>query len=171
MSRLFFVSCSSIGALEAATRAIEVYEGAQMPLVTDETDVQSLPDNEETEVDDTDIPDEEPDLADTIFRALTWGPLGKSYCDAFMEFLKLELGGGYLPVPTLAARLNLSIGQVQARFSKLSARLGRVATASQRAAHSKTALTMMFDIAYTAANTEYRLTAAGRQAVVRYLAR
>ena len=174
MSRLFLVSCSSIGALEAATRAIDAYEGGLAPLMTDETEIESLPDIGPVEVDDTgkdDVPDAEGDLEDTIFRALAWAPLGKSYSDAFTQLLAPRQGDGYLPVPTLAAKLNLSVGQVQARLSKLSARLGRVATDSQRAANPKTALTMMFDIAHTATNTEYRLTAAGRKAVVRYMTR
>lgn len=176
MTRTFLVSCSSLGALEAATRAIDAYESFhQVPALTAEMSIDEIPDylgNEKADVDDhgaDDVPDPEPDLADTIFRALTWGPLGQSYSNVFTEFLKTRPDNGYLSVPKLAAHLNLSVGQMQARFSKLSGRLGRVATAEQRAAHAKTALTMMFDIAYTATNTEYRLTKAGRQAVGRYL--
>jgi hypothetical protein len=76
-----------------------------------------------------------------------------------------------LPLEALAGQLKLYISQVQARFSKLSARLKRVATPAELADHRKTALGLLVETAYAAETTSHRLTPAGRAAVRRYLGR
>ncbi len=77
----------------------------------------------------------------------------------------------YLPLDALADKLKLSVAQVQARFSKLSGRLKRVATEAELVDHRKTPLGLLVDVAYAADTTSYRLTPAGRAAVRQYLGR
>lgn len=153
----FFLGCSSIGALEAASRAAEEYEQGQAGLN------QILAEPLEPEA-------AEPDGTDTIYRALTWGPLGLSYTALLTAWYDTP-PNAYLPLDALAERLKLSIAQVQARFSKLSARLRRVATADELVDHPKTALGLLVEVAYSADTTSYRLTPAGRAAVRQYLGR
>jgi hypothetical protein len=153
---LYFLGCRSIGALEAAGRAAEEFER--------QTNTQQIP----TEPLDTEAA--EPDGTDTIYRALTWGPLGVSYTAMLSAWYDTPRNA-YLPLDALAAQLKLSVAQVQARFSKLSGRLKRVATAAELVDHRKTALGLLVEIAYAADTTSHRLTPAGRAATRQYLGR
>jgi hypothetical protein len=153
---LYFLGCRSIGALEAAGRAAEEFE--RQASVQPAPGV--LPGAEE----------DEPDGTDTVFRALTWGPLNASYERMFAAWYDTP-PNAYLPLEALAGQLKLYVSQVQARFSKLSARLKRVATPAELADHRKTALGLLVETAYAAETTSHRLTPAGRAAVRRYLGR
>lgn len=153
---LLLLSCPSIGSLEAARRAAAEFERqASMPQVP--------PEPPETEA-------EEPAGTDTVFRALTWGPLDASYTRMLTAWCDTP-ANAYLPLEALAKQLGLTVAQVQARFSKLSARLKRVATQAELADHRKTALGLLVETAYAADTTSHRLTPAGRAAARRYLGR
>ena len=162
---LFFLGCRSLGALKAAHQAIQNYE--QSVAESGKTVGTSLI-KYSTELAEPDEAPSKSGSSDTIYRAFTWAPLGNSYSKMFQIWSALK-PEEYLSVDKLASRLGLSVGQVQARFSKLSARIRRVASDEELAPHPRTALGIMVDIAYSPQGTSHRLTNDGRAAVQRYL--
>jgi len=150
----YVLECTSAGALAAAALAADEYD-----LEAETRQIAA-----EQAGNDRDDPPE----AGTIYKALTWGPLDSSYSAMLQAWLDAP-ASSFLLLDALAAKLNLSVGQVQARFSKLSARLKRVATPAELAGHKKSALGLLVETAYAGETTSHKLTPAGRVAVRRYL--
>ena len=151
----YLLACNSIGALQAAAAAAERYE--QKAKEAQEDFAEPAP-----SVDGA-------GEVDTIYKALTWGPLGQSY-NAMFETWLAQPEQAFLSIERLAEEVELSVSQVQARFSKLSGRLRRVASAEELEKSPKTALGLLVDAAFDAAGSpSHRLTPAGRVAVRRYV--
>ncbi|WP_022683006.1 hypothetical protein [Sphingobium bisphenolivorans] len=112
--------------------------------------------------------DDPDDAADRIIAALNAAPLPSIYG----EYLKVLVNADdYLDIRAIAAKLNISPTQIGAMASKLSARLKKVATASELR-DLKTPLNLLVAIRYDQGTKEasHRLTdPAGRSAAVRFL--
>jgi hypothetical protein len=108
-------------------------------------------------------------LAQRILKGLRLGPLGPHYDAMFKEWL--AEADRPLPIDDLARRVGATRNEVRARLSKLSGRMKRIATPEEIATLS-TPFLVLADIEYDQSNSSsHRLTAAGREAVRRYLSR
>ena len=108
--------------------------------------------------------------AERIFQGLTWAPLGADY-DSILQGLLNAPSGQFVTLAQLLTATGSTRQQFQARLSKLSGRMTRIAT-PEESATMKTAFLLLAEIKRVGNNSKhYRLTAAGREAVARYLTR
>lgn len=110
------------------------------------------------------------ELAQRIYKGLTWRPLGPRYREMFEAWLTAPSGEA-VKIEDLATRLNTSVEHLRANLSKLSARMKRIATAEE-IANVRTPFQLLADIEYDARNSsQHRLTEAGKEATRKYLDR
>jgi hypothetical protein len=110
------------------------------------------------------------ELAQRIYKGLTWRPLGLRYQQMFQVWLDAPSGEA-VKIEDLATRLNTSVEHLRANLSKLSARMKRIAT-TEEIANVRTPFQLLADIEYDARNSsQHRLTAAGKEAARKYLDR
>jgi hypothetical protein len=108
-------------------------------------------------------------LAERIYRGLTLPVrLEARYLQIFREWLDAPQGAE-VKIEDLATKIGATIGELRASTSKLSARMRRIATPEERAT-LRTPFLMLADLTYNESRmARYTLTAAGREAVRRFL--
>lgn len=107
--------------------------------------------------------------AERIFQGLGWARLGPGYEKILRTWL--DAGAAYTKVDDLAEAVAVSLVQIRSMISKLSGRMKRIAT-DDEIKNLRTPMLLLVDVHYDEkGSSRHRLTAAGREAVKRYLGR